>query len=953
MTYPEAGAGHPIVEWLVDGTWEDLSGEDRIRSTVEINSRGRQNEQGTVSPTTCSYTVENADQKISNRNPNSVWFRKIPQGIQTRVRAGTGDNHMYMRYGNTDVETGQDELTSVRTADKAALDIVGDLEVRVDVRPWTWRPASRVMILASKYSTAADQRSWLMYVSNSGYVAFVWTTAGTVATRTTVLSTVPVPATSGRLAIKATIDVNNGAAGNTVRFYTAPTISGTYTQLGADVVTAGVTSIFSSTAALVAGGGDNTTKIFDNGIGFGGRMYGLHLYSGIAGSKVADPDFTAWDIDDTSNADSHANTWTVSGQARMSSPRIRFWGELAASEQSATDATGIDVVVPARSADLTERLGGGGRTPVASSLSQNISGRSGLLGWWMHEDGATATQAASSLPAGAPGVATAVTFGQASTLDGAARVAELTQQSSKLTYRFAKGTNTGVWQTVFLFKMPAMPAAESVFATFATSGLARTVTIEVSTTTFGLNFYGADSALLDSDGTTFGAGVVVQDEWIAMRLQLSTSGGNINWEWAWYQQGSSAFWGRSGSFAGTSVGQPNTGFLSANTASEFAGMQVSAVVVSEQDLGFASGDLTWSSAIDAYAGENALARVRRVAAGAGIYCEVIGEYDQAPALGPQPIATPLNVLRDVEAADGGFLGGLRDFNGLMYRLRQDAERHIDAYLTYSTHLAAVPKNIDDGQLLVNDVTVSRKGGSSARAQITDGPNSISDPPVGVGVRESSGGGEINVATDGVLPDVANLRARYGSFDQARIPNLAVELHRPGTLPSTTAGLEVAHLDVLSTIRVTGWPAHLPPDPILFLLQGYREVLGKFSWEWTANTSPAGPYTTGLYDVEEQAAGRTLWGSGSSTLNAGVTTTATTLVVAGTALVTTVEVWTTDAGQYPMDVMVDGEQITLGTPPGGSTSPQTFTNVTRSVNGIVRAHDAGVRVQLYTPTYYGL
>jgi hypothetical protein len=941
MTYP-GGAGYPITEWLIDGVWTDLT--DRVRGDITI-TRGRQNEQGTVSPTTAEYLADNADRELSNRNPNSDWYRLIPQGTQTRTRAGDGDNHMFMRY-NTFAD---DDGTSVRTTDKAALDITGDLEVRVDVRPHTWRPANRFMMFAAKYLQTGNQRSWVLYVSYTGRVFLAWSPDGTSASRISAGSTVDIPATTGRLAIKATLDVNNGAAGHTVRFYTAPTIDGTYTQLGADVVTAGTTSVFASTAALVVGGGDDIVAVFSNGAGFGGRFYGFHLYSGIGGSRVANPDFTAWGLDDTSVADSHSNTWEVSGQARVSSPRIRFWGELASSAQE-TDKTGTDITVPVRCADPTEALGDG-QQPVESPLALNIGARSGLLGWWKHEDGAASTQAASGLPAGVPGAASLVTFGVTSDLPGAVRVAELTQQPSKITYRVAKGSNTGVWQTVFLFKVGSLPASETVFATFLTTGLARTIEIEMGGTTFGINFYAADNSLLDSAGVTFGAGVAVQDEWMAMRLQLDTSGGNINWALAWYQQGSADFWGTSDSFAGTSIGQPHTVFLSANRASEFAGMQLSHLVVSEIDLGFSTDDLTWSSAINAYAGESAAARVQRITTTAGIYCEVTGEVDSSIRMGPQAIDTPLNVLLDAAKVDGGFLAGLRDFYGLGYRTRQDLERHQDAALTYGTHLFDVPQNIDDIQGLTNDVELSRSGGSSARAQILTGYTSILPPPAGVGQRKT--GGEVNVFTDSQLLDAANLRARYSSFDQARIPNLSVILHGTTTLPSTTAGLEVAHLDLGATIAVSGWPAHLPPDTIRFLLQGYTETLGRFLWSWKANVSPAGPYQTGVWDSPDEVAGLTRYGSGSSTLNAGITTTATTIVVAGAAVVTTVEVWTTDAGMYPLDVMIGGERITLGTPPSGSTSPQTFTNVTRSVNGIVRAHDAGTRVTRFSPTFYGM
>lgn len=946
MSYPEDNTA-PIVEWLIDGVWTDLTAQDRIRTDVEITARGRQNEQGQASPTSCTYTVDNRDYAINNRRPGSTYYGLIPNGIQTRVRAGTGDNHVYMRYSTATVDP---PLTAVVTADKAALDIVGDLEVRADVWPWSWRPAARNVLLVTKYGTTGNQRSWALYLNMLGRLIFVWSTDGTAANRVFATSTAAVPATSGRLSVKATIDVNNGAGGNTVAFYTASSISGTYTQLGASVVTAGVTSIFSSTADLVAGAGSDTQEIFSNGMGFGGRFYGLHLYNS-AGTRVANPDFTTWDLDDTSNPDSHANTWTATGQARVTSPRLRFWGQLTSSEQ-VSDTTGRDVVVPVQSADLLQVLGAA-KVPVESPLTLNIRPRSGLLGWWPHEDGSSASRAATGLPVGKAGIATAVTFGQASTLNGAARVAELTTQQSKMTYHSLLGTNTGEWTAVWLFKMPAtLPASEAVFATFTTSGRTRTITVETSATTFGINMYSADTGLLDSAGVTHGTGVVVAGNWIAMRLKMAQSGAFTAWELAWYQQGSDVFWGTSGSYLGVS-GEVNMAYLSANAATEFAGMQLSHFIVSEEDVGFSTNDLTWSNAINAYDGETAVARVARVTDTAGIYCEVVGEAASSMRLGPQPIDTPLNVLRDAEKADGGWLTGLRDAYGLQYRTRQDAERHRDADLDYDLHLSAVPRVLSDGLLLVNDVTVTRRLGSSARAEITDGPNSTAEPPDGVGPRPSDGGGDLNVYADSLLPDIANLRARYGSFDQDRIPNLAVELHRPDTIPTTTAGLSVAYVDVGGSVRVSGWPAHLASDPILFLVHGYTETLGRLLWKWKANTTPAGPYQTGLYDVADQAGGKTRYGSAGSTLNAGITTTATTIVVAGTARVTTVEVWTTVSARYPLDVMIGGEQITLTQAPTGSVSPQTFNNVTRSVNGVIAEHDAGAPVRLYSPTYYGM
>jgi hypothetical protein len=956
VTYP-GGSTYPITEWLIDGTWTDLSTRVRGDRAVDIQGRGRQNEQGTPSATTASVTMDNNDYALANRNPNSTYYRKIPPGTQVRHRAGDGDNHLYCRFNNID-DTGDDSCANA--GDKAAFDIVGDLEVRVDIRPHTWRPAFGAMVLAKKYLLTGNQRSWVLYLTTAGKLAFAWSTSGASATLTIVESTVVVPVTSGRLAVKATIDVNNGAGGNTVAFYTAATISGTYTQLGTSVVTAGVTSIFSSTADLTMGGGPD---LFTDGTQFGGRCYAMHLYSGIAGSRVADPDFSLWTLGQTSKADPAGNTWAVTGQARVTSPRVRFWGSLEEAEH-VEDTSGNDVTVQVQAADLLQTLGTA-VTPVVSPLAANITGRAGLLGWWMSEDLDAATVPASSLPGGKPGIPTDVTFGVSSDLPGAARVVSLSASTSRLRYTCAKGTGTAFWETVILFKTPSLPASELTLFTVATpNGTSKKARFLIGPATFRIQFADAAGTVLSENGSGFGTGVVVEDEWIAMRVNLTENGANCDWNIAWYQQGSPTSWGFSGSFVAADAGWPTVIEIATGASSAYNGVQISAVVASEITTGFAVGSAgdTWENVINGHAGESVVERMIRVGELADIYIEVQGRTDASALLGPQPIVTPLNVFLDAQRADGGVLYGLRDAYGVGYRTRQDLERHMDADLDYTQSLAAVPRVRDDGQHIVNDVTITRDGGSSARAQIATGPTSVEAAPAGVGPRP--GVETLNVYTDDVLPDVANLKARYGSFDAPQIPNLTVAYHDRdpySTQPGSTTGDELMNLDVGATVGVDGWPTQLPPERILFLVQGYQEILTRFLWTQTMNTTPAGPYQTGVYTTADQVGGKTRYGTGTradgtheSTLSTSMTTTTTTMVVASAAAaVTTQVVWTSTSARYPIDVMVDGEQITLGTAPGGSTSPQTFSNVTRSVNGIVRAHSAGVKVDLYNPVFYGL
>lgn len=99
-----------------------------------------------------------------------------------------------------------------------------------------------------------------------------------------------------------------------------------------------------------------------------------------------------------------------------------------------------------------------------------------------------------------------------------------------------------------------------------------------------------------------------------------------------------------------------------------------------------------------------------------------------------------------------------------------------------------------------------------------------------------------------------------------------------------------------------------------------------------------------------------WGSfrwapdpGAATLNTALSTTSGTTVVIATA---TGKTFTTASGSYPLDIVVDSEQVTLAGPPGGSTSPQTFTGCTRHVNGTAPAtHSAGAVVSLVDAARY--
>lgn len=164
--------------------------------------------------------------------------------------------------------------------DEAALDITGDIDIRVRVALDDWTPAADSYLIAK---TTTGQFSYGLFVRNTtGVLRFTWSVDGT----NTLLATstvAPTVADGTALWVRATLDVDNGAAGNDVKFYTSSDGT-TWTQLGTTVTTAGVTSIFSGTSLVSIGASYNGNTMM------AGKVYRAQILNGINGTPVLDVD---------------------------------------------------------------------------------------------------------------------------------------------------------------------------------------------------------------------------------------------------------------------------------------------------------------------------------------------------------------------------------------------------------------------------------------------------------------------------------------------------------------------------------------------------------------------------------------------------------------------------------------------------------------------------------------
>lgn len=223
---------------------------------------------------------------------------------------GTGGDRSIRNGANT---------TYLTTPSTAAITPLGDLEVEVKVALDDWTPAAAFEIGGK--SGSAGNVGWFIRIETSGSVSLFWSANGTATLSAS--STVPCPFSDGATGyLKATLDVDNGASGRTVTFYSS-TDGFTWNALGTPVTVAGVTSIFASTQSqqfISRGGGGSTVP---------GTFYHLKVFNGLGAVRVpiVDLDLDSIPLGGSSTmtfTDYTGNVWTMAGttDTRLGAPGL-------------------------------------------------------------------------------------------------------------------------------------------------------------------------------------------------------------------------------------------------------------------------------------------------------------------------------------------------------------------------------------------------------------------------------------------------------------------------------------------------------------------------------------------------------------------------------------------------------------------------------------------------------
>lgn len=825
-----------LVEISLDGsTWTDITSDVRADEQIRI-TRGRSDWGQSVDAGRCSFVLENTTGKYSPRNPEGVYFGQIGRNTPVRVSVETGSVAAWLPGGSGDY---------VSTPDDATLDITGDIDIRFDATLNNWilpvYPSAGNTVFDNTELIAknsASNQSWGLY-TQQGTLRFEWSEDGL--SGMSVSATQPLPLTaSSRLAVRVTLDVDNGASGHDVTFYTSDSISGTWTQLGDVVTTAGTTSIYSGTADVRIGVDPDSD--LDEAIGM---VHAAQVRDGIDGTVVANPDFTAESSGTTSFDDSAGLTWTVAGNAEITNRKVRFVGEIS-SWTPRWDTGGFDVVTEVEAAGVMRRLTMG-EIPLKSAIYREFTsaGRvdTGIVAYWPMEDKANASEFASAFD-GHPALTITGTVTPAADDDflGSEALPTIGTGSMSVSVPSYTVDSSSRGRIALFMRVPAAGVVSTQrLVSLTQTGSARTWSIFVNTSG-NLDVRAFDEGGTQLHASGFGTDSINGLDKYAI-LALIQDGADVDYILQVVDIADSLTTAvpddtfTSFSITGT-VSSETTGRITKIRFGEDGAMNDT--VLGHLTVGNSSTSHNATTGVMVgWTAEDAASRVSRIGREEGLDAYVTRFGDEQ--MGDQGQSSAVELMRTAEAVDQGILAEQRSILGIRYVSRASIYNEpVTLTLDYtgSDGLVAPLDPVDDDQNVTNDVTVEREGGSSARVTLDTGALSTQVPPDGIGLYDTSY--TTNLLDDTQPVDHAGWRLHLGTWDETRFPQVQVRL------AGATGSIENASaLDTGMRMQITNPPVWLPPDTLDLLIQGYTEVMSHYVWDITFNCTPFGPWNVAV------------------------------------------------------------------------------------------------------------
>lgn len=553
----------------------------------------------------------------------------------------------------------------------------------------------------------------------------------------------------------------------------------------------------------------------------------------------------------------------------------RFVGEIV-SWPSRWDLSGKDIWVPLKAAGILRRLGQG-KKPLRSAMFRAMAGVAPgdyvPHAYWPLEDGGNATQLAAYHSGGIPGTMA----GDATPASEADLISSdplpFLDAGSTAKFVVPSYTDTDVWVVQLVIKVPAEPVADVTLAEFHTTGgeIKKWRLYIQALATDVVSFVGLDATGAEISG----AGVPLNGSPTAGPTEDDFYG-----NWAFVSLGSlntpgSSVAGYIGITTGTdivpgfgaSVGPLTHGMISSITfygQAATSGLAVGHLAVFiDPNIDPDEDSDTNAAAMLGWAGDLATDRFARLCTQRQIPYTVVGTT--AAQMGPERTVTFLQACRDSEDLDQGFLFEQRDDLGLKLRTNSSRYNQVPVALSYDTKgLTELDPQPDDLNV-ANDREVKRRNGSSARRELTSGPLSVEDPPDGMGRLDDSI--TVDALGDDQVDNIAGWRLHVGTWDAERYPRVGIKLGaNPALIPA------VVPLDSGDLITISDLPSWLPPGDAELIIEGYKETIGLYDWDFTFNCSPGGPYNV-----------VGVWGALSHELRANINTSVTSIDVVNTDL----------------------------------------------------------------------
>lgn len=588
--------------------------------------------------------------------------------------------------------------------------------------------------------------------------------------------------------------------------------------------------------------------------------------------------------------------WASDGSTRFAVVDIVAQGQLRRLQQG---------IRPSHSAAYRSLLigtGPGGFTPIA---------------YWPFEDQSGSTSALSPIPGCQPASTSGVTFASDSTFLGSAPLARLSA-SSTIVGTMPTYPVTGAWTIGVAMNIPAEPAASTCIIQMATSGtaLAWQIGITPGASVFTVSAYSATGNIL-SQSVSFTESDIYGHP-VFWGLSVVQSGADVSYEATGIFPSGTTYSsiGKIGTLAGFTCGQLLNFSVPAQAGLASAG--VGQVVVYAETTMTATGPEFFTrggTVVTGNAGEHPWARFQRLTDEDGIDATYSASENLELTMGPQGVATLIDLLRECETVEGNVMhdAGSLTFNpdtGLLTFPARDERDNRAADLTLDIDLRHIQPGFEptlDDLTIRNDVEVSRSGGGSARVA-----DDASIAREGL-YREQV---TVNTADDLYLGDLAGIRVAAGTVAGMRFPNVEWDLRSTPDLAETWLACQLG-----DRVDITHPPSQYPPDAIRSYLEGYTETLSTTKWRVRANLSPASANRVFLLATDTADTGEYVGRLEPDTCN---------LLVAVTSSATSWKVftdpgWTTDPDDYPVTVRIGGEVVTL--PANSPITRDTFTRTT--------------------------